>query len=103
MTARIPHALEPYLQVPQKRSLTVLTSILGASVNWLVLRFVHVALRNGNYHRTNLVEGDEQKSPEDYRVVLVSFLRDWSFWKENAARLVCFRHVNIIIYVLLGC
>jgi elongator complex protein 6 len=77
MSSRIPPLLEPYLSLPSEASLILLTSVLGASSNWLVLRFLHSALLTSDV------------LPEDEpRVLLVSFMRDAAFWKENARRLV---------------
>ena len=83
MSGRIPSVLEPYLRLPPRRSLTILTSILGTSVNWLVLRFLYIALVAGNVR-------DQDEQSKNCQVVLVSFLRDWSFWRDSAARLVFF-------------
>lgn len=80
MTSRIPPLLEPYLALPSEASLILLTSVLGASSNWLVLRFLHNAL---------LGDAPPESSPGgDTKVLLVSFMRDLGFWKENARRLV---------------
>lgn len=84
MSSRIPHLLEPYLALPSEASLIVLTSVLGASSNWLVMRFLHSALI-GSDVASDAGLGDEPK------VLLVSFMRDATFWKENTKRLVsCF-------------
>ncbi|CAG8972099.1 hypothetical protein HYALB_00011231 [Hymenoscyphus albidus] len=80
MSSRIPHLLEPYLSLPPEASLVLLTSVLGASTNWLVLRFLHSALINND--ASSDLPPDEQT-----KVVLVSFMRDFAFWKENAKRL----------------
>src|SRR6266536_2515722 len=79
MSSRIPPLLEPYLALPPEASLILLTSVLGASSNWLILRFLHSAL-NGS----GAAPGDGTK------VLLVSFMRDLAFWKENGRRLVGF-------------
>jgi elongator complex protein 6 len=81
MSSRIPPLLEPYLALPPEASLVLLTSVLGASSNWLVLRFFHSALI-GSETLSSTPREDEAK------VVLVSFMRDLAFWKENAKRLV---------------
>ncbi|KUJ14391.1 uncharacterized protein LY89DRAFT_137598 [Mollisia scopiformis] len=78
MSSRIPPLLEPYLALPPEASLVLLTSVLGASTNWLVLRFLHSALS----------EVSSGVSPEDEpKVLLVSFMLDLAFWRENARRL----------------
>ncbi|CZS91944.1 uncharacterized protein RAG0_02505 [Rhynchosporium agropyri] len=80
MSTRIPPLLEPYLALPPEASLVLLTSVLGASSNWLVLRFLHSALVSS--------DASFEVIPEDGpKVLLVSFMRDLAFWKENARRL----------------
>lgn len=75
-SSRIPHLLEPYLELPPEGSLTLLTSILGANANWLVLRHLYSYLRGAS--------GEDK----DTGVVLVSFLRDGAFWRDGAAKMV---------------
>lgn len=74
MASKIPPLLEPYLALPQEASLILLTSVLGASTNWLALRFLHSALAS--------------PEDEDVKVVFVSFMRDLAFWKDGSKRLV---------------
>ncbi|PBP28550.1 hypothetical protein BUE80_DR000559 [Diplocarpon rosae] len=82
MSPRIPPLLEPYLILPSEASLILLTSVLGASSNWLVLRFLHSALIGSDVTS----EGDIDPENEP-KVLLVSFMRDLAFWRENARRL----------------
>lgn len=82
MSSRIPPLLEPYLALPSEASLILLTSVLGASANWLVLRFLHSALIGSDILPSDAGAEDEPK------VLLVSFMRDAAFWRENAKRLV---------------
>ncbi|KAG5664521.1 hypothetical protein KAF25_008255 [Fusarium avenaceum] len=77
-TSRIPHLLEPYLALPSEGSLSLATSVLGASSNWLVLRHVYSYLRG-------TADGDE--SAKDTGVVLVSFMRNGAFWREGSTKL----------------
>ncbi|EQB51292.1 hypothetical protein CGLO_09163 [Colletotrichum gloeosporioides Cg-14] len=77
MATRIPHLLEPYLALPPECAQILLTSVLGASTNWLVLRYLYSYLRRPT----------EDATADDTRVVLVSFMRDFAFWKEGAGRL----------------
>lgn len=79
MTSRIPPLLEPYISLPPEASLILLTNVLGASTNWVVLRYLYSALAPEAY--------DDLEN--DTKVVLVSFLRDMAFWKDGARRLVC--------------
>lgn len=81
MSSRIPPLLEPYLALPPEASLILLTSVLGASSNWLVLRFLHSTLIRPE-------PLSESPREDDAKLVLVSFMRDFAFWKENGRRLV---------------
>ncbi|KAI9769437.1 MAG: hypothetical protein M1840_004139 [Geoglossum simile] len=88
-TTRIPLKLEPYVRIPPKFSLTLLTSVLGASTNWLVLRFLHSALAAplaAIDNNTAATKGDSNGYNE-YTVLLTSFLRDKNFWVEGARRI----------------
>ncbi|KAI1001692.1 hypothetical protein K3495_g6508 [Podosphaera aphanis] len=68
-TKRIPPELEAYLTPGVPSPLTLLTSVLGATPNWLTLRLLSHALSGPS------------------AVVLVSCLRDAAFWIEGAQRL----------------
>ena len=83
MSNRIPPVLEPYIRVPEPESLTLITSVLGATANWLVLRYLHAALSNRSSNSSH-----EDPDAGDSSVVLVSFLRDFEFWKIEARRSV---------------
>ncbi|KAK0725590.1 hypothetical protein B0H67DRAFT_680921 [Lasiosphaeris hirsuta] len=78
MSRAIPPLLEPYL-LPSEAALLVLTNILGASTNWLVLRHLHALLK------PSPTTSDSNEPPTT--VVLASFLRDLPFWTAGAARL----------------
>ena len=54
-------------------SLTLLTSVQGASTNWLVLRYVLALV---------------QQADDDVGVLVVSFLRDGAFWRDGGLRIV---------------
>ncbi|KAI1851937.1 hypothetical protein JX266_002790 [Neoarthrinium moseri] len=86
MAMRIPPLLEPYLRLPPESSLIVLTHVLGASTNWLVQRYLCSLL--GNPGRGVANENDQHATADkECSVVLVSFMRDYAFWKEGAGRL----------------
>lgn len=85
MASRIPPLLEPYLGLPTEASLIVLSSVLGASTNWLVQRYLCSLL--GGPGRKGEVDDAAANGHEDTCVVLVSFMRDYAFWKEGAGRL----------------
>lgn len=82
MSSRIPPLLGPYLALPPEASLILLTNVLGASSNWLILRFLHSALIDSDVLPETPREGKA-------KVVLVSFMRDLVFWRESSKRLVC--------------
>ena len=87
-TSRIPPLLEPYLSLPPQSSHILLTGVLGASTNWLVLRWLYALLRTGaGKGRLDEREGDEEGEGST-GVVLVSFLRDAAFWREGVAKTV---------------
>ncbi|EMC97857.1 hypothetical protein BAUCODRAFT_66893 [Baudoinia panamericana UAMH 10762] len=71
---RIPHQLEPYLRLPPEASLIVLTSTLGCSATWLTARFV-----------SSLLDYTDDEGGET-AVVLASWLRDASWWKQELRR-----------------
>ncbi|RKF60252.1 hypothetical protein OnM2_052062 [Erysiphe neolycopersici] len=73
----IPPELETYLELRSTSSLTLITSILGATSNWLILRLLQQTLK----------PHDSELSLEPAAVLLVSFLRDGQFWDDAAQRL----------------
>lgn len=76
---RIPPSLEPYLRLPQELSLLLITGTLGCSPNWLTARLIGSTI-NGRQDAV-AVEDDDQTS-----VVLVSWMRDATFWKSELRR-----------------
>lgn len=76
MSTTTPHLLEPYLSLPRETSLIVLSSILGASTNWLLARYIH------SYLKTPSVEGEPEVA-----VLLASFLRDYPFFQQTLSKL----------------
>lgn len=76
MAPTIPPLLTNCLELPEG-SLLLLASVLGASTNWLTQRYIFNSLRPF----TSNGEGEESK------VLLVSFLRDLTFWKEGLRKL----------------
>ncbi len=110
MTSRIPPLLQPYIHVPPPGSLTLLTSVLGASANWLIIRYLSAALNsNGrrsknNYHAAHHIQEQETIETDDVAVVLVSWLRDWEFWKTEARRAGVSCHFGFtMVFYTLGC
>ncbi|KAK0655528.1 hypothetical protein B0T16DRAFT_499467 [Cercophora newfieldiana] len=90
MSRTLPHLLEPYLALPDEAALVVLTGILGASTNWLVLRYLYSFLKGSASSSKQQQQQQQQITAQDEKevgVLLVSFLRDFGFWKESAGRL----------------
>lgn len=67
----------------------MVSSILGATSNWLVLRSLYSALSTSNQNA--FLGQDESQNDSRKKVVLVSFLRGWEFWRAEAKRLVSIR------------
>lgn len=88
MSRTIPPLLEPYLALPPETALLVLTGVLGASTNWLVLRHLHALLKPRHQTTTaNPSQDDQPEEEEETSLLLVSFLRDYPFWRDGSARL----------------
>ncbi|KAI1394848.1 hypothetical protein F4819DRAFT_233403 [Hypoxylon fuscum] len=83
MASRIPPLLDTYLRLPPEASLVLLSGVLGSTTNWLVLRYLYSFLSNP------VAKEDGIDSPriDGPGVVLVSFLRDYTFWKDGAGKL----------------
>jgi elongator complex protein 6 len=87
----IPSLLAPFVTSIPPTSLTVVSAVLGATSNWLVLRFLFAALNPARTDLLVLAEDGVQRGNESAavrKVVLVSFLRSWDFWRSEAKRLV---------------
>jgi len=83
----LPPLLTPYLSLPPS-SLTLLTSTLGASSNWLVLRFLYAALFPPTQSpATFSPPTNPPAEPIKTHIILLSWLRDFSFWKDGAKKL----------------
>ncbi|KAI5305609.1 hypothetical protein KEM56_003892 [Ascosphaera pollenicola] len=91
-TPEIPLLL-PYTAPQPAGSLTVCTSVLGAANSWLVLRLIYDTLYAADSGiPAELREGRGSahgRGPRNLskKVVLVSFLRSWEFWKTEGRRL----------------
>ena len=86
--ARIPHSLLPFICLPPEHGLYLITSVLGASSNWLLLRYLYAIFNQVRPYS----EGDEElkhanKSQDAHiAVVLVSWMQEWEFWKTETRR-----------------
>lgn len=116
MALRSPPLLEPYLRLPHEASLILLSGVLGASTNWLVHRHLSSLLLRASsqssassvfssssapssvrrdelpdQQQSGVADADADAEPRRHAsvvsVVLVSFLRDYAFWKDGSRRL----------------
>ncbi|KAI1658816.1 hypothetical protein F4813DRAFT_354778 [Daldinia decipiens] len=89
MASRIPPLLDTYLHLPPETSLVLLSGVLGSSTNWLVLRYLYCLLStpSNSIAREENKEDADSSSIEHTSIVFVSFLRDYTFWKEGAGKL----------------
>ncbi|RII23748.1 hypothetical protein CUC08_Gglean012572 [Alternaria sp. MG1] len=76
-STRIPPLLQPYVQLPRDDSILLLTSTLGASANWLLIRFLCNALST---------TAPQDGGGEGHNVVLVSWMREHDFWRQEARK-----------------
>jgi elongator complex protein 6 len=76
-STRVPSHLQPYVHLPRDESILLLTSTLGASANWLIIRFLCDALSN------NAQDSGVEQGPN---VVLISWMREYEFWKQEARK-----------------
>lgn len=84
---RTPPLLEPYLGLPPEASQLLLTGVLDASPQWLVTRLLRSCLHPSD--TTSSIaeqEGEEGSEKDNVSVILVSWMRDWEFWKSEARR-----------------
>ncbi|KAF2477290.1 uncharacterized protein BDR25DRAFT_321690 [Lindgomyces ingoldianus] len=83
-SSRIPPLLQPYTRLPKDDSIILLTSVLGASANWLIIRFLCDALTTD--FKSDNEGGNGADGPEETAVVLVSWVREWEFWKSEGRK-----------------
>lgn len=74
---RIPPLLQPYVHLPYDESVLLITSTLGASANWLIIRFLCDALSNST---------QDGGAEPGHNVVLVSWMREYEFWRQEARK-----------------
>ncbi|OTA58600.1 hypothetical protein K449DRAFT_118506 [Hypoxylon sp. EC38] len=86
MASRIPPLLDTYLHLPPETSLVLLSGVLGSTPNWLVLRYLYSILSNSSVP-VSRKDGPDLPRNDDTSVVLISFLRDYTFWKDGAGKL----------------
>ncbi|KAI0109459.1 hypothetical protein F4776DRAFT_667769 [Hypoxylon sp. NC0597] len=86
MASRIPPLLDTYLHLPPETSLVLLSGVLGSTPNWLVLRYLYSLLSNPSVPVSRGGGLDLPKNNGN-SVVLISFLRDYTFWKDGVGKL----------------
>ncbi|KAI1212846.1 uncharacterized protein F4807DRAFT_352853 [Annulohypoxylon truncatum] len=86
MASRIPPLLDTYLRLPPETSLFLFSGVLGSTTNWLVLRYLYSLLSIPSVSVAGQGGLDVGKI-DGASVVLVSFLRDYAFWKDGAGKL----------------
>lgn len=79
-SSRIPPLLQPCVRLPKDESILLLTSTLGATANWLIIRFLCDALSS-----TTTTQQDGEGA-EGANVILVSWMREYEFWKAEARK-----------------
>ncbi|KAG6251260.1 hypothetical protein E4U23_000807 [Claviceps purpurea] len=99
MATRLPPLLQPYLALPPANSLVLLTSVLGASTNWLVLRWICSLLEGGRGDEVPELGTSETETGSETTVVLCSFLREGGFWREGAGRMALNLNNDRFIFV----
>lgn len=102
MATRLPPLLQPYLSPPPANSLVLLTSVLGASTNWLVLRWICSLLEGDRGDEVPELGASETGTASGPTVVLCSFLREGGFWREGAGRMVglCFSFSSSLVFLI---
>ena len=97
MPTPIPPNLSPLLKPPAPGSLTLITSVLDATSNWLLLRYIYAALRpeKQDGHATKAArvavganEDTTHDKDEELKVIFISFLRPFELWREMGKKIV---------------
>ncbi|TGO44213.1 hypothetical protein BOTNAR_0895g00020 [Botryotinia narcissicola] len=82
-TRSIPPLLTPYLSLPSESSLILLTGVLGAGTNWLLLRYLSSIFSPGAEKN----EDTDAEGEGEVKVVFLSLMRDMGFWREGARKI----------------
>ena len=93
MLYSVPPTLSPYVTPAPQGSLTLVTSVLDAVSNWLLLRYVHAALKGNAVDKTHgggdvLASDIGNDLQGNFNVIFVSVLRDFEQWREMGKKVV---------------
>ncbi|KAF2225297.1 hypothetical protein BDZ85DRAFT_280477 [Elsinoe ampelina] len=87
---RIPPLLDAYIKLPPEASLLLLTGVSNATPHWVTTRFLSRFFSQPAKRRPLVEEQDAaldaDTDNDDVVVVLVSWMRDFDFWKTDARR-----------------
>ena len=100
MPTPVPPLLDPYVQPQPQGSLTLVTSVLDATSNWLLLRIIYAGLHGvkkpaGRYglDATDATDASELTRRRN-NVLFISFLRNAAFWRNEGKRLVSLKRTS---------
>lgn len=85
--AAVPPLIAPQINASSQSSLCLVSSVLSASSNWLILRFICATLNPAATGLSTTLAADGAVGWKRRRVIFVSFLRGFEFWKGEAKRL----------------
>lgn len=97
----VPEAVANCLQPPYSGSLVLTTYVLGASNNWLLLRYLKACFDRKNAVRQQDADGDAVISRHDVEsaeisVMFVSWMRNFDFWRAEAKKAVVRQNRNSV-------
>jgi hypothetical protein len=87
MPTPTPEVLLPYISNGVAGSLLLITSVLNAPANWLVVRCILAALQ-GDQHARPFGQNETTRISIPRKVVVFSFLRPMSLWVEIGKKAV---------------
>jgi elongator complex protein 6 len=90
MPIPIPPLLWPFVSPAPRGSLTLITSVLDATSNWLILRYIQAALDGQELVDRHLPAAGNlgHEDQEDFKVIFVSILRGFDQWREMGKKIV---------------
>ncbi|RAL60252.1 hypothetical protein DID88_000032 [Monilinia fructigena] len=87
MSRSIPPLLSPYLSLPSESSLILLTSVLGAGTNWLVLRYLSSLLSESSPQSSTDSGGNENGDENgEVKVIFFEFYEGYGVLEREGAR-----------------